>query len=429
MRKRIATTCLAAALAIPPAAPVAANDGIVGGIIGGIIGGAIVRESQRPRQTTTTVTRQTTANTAQRQANREVQTSLNYFGFNAGPVDGVFGRGTRAAISQYQAHMSYPPTGQLSDFERDFLVTSYQRAMAGGPVTAQMVASSPQGPRSLLHHFRDEMMGTRAAAPAPQAAPQAAPELPRTATAAAPAAPGLPNFMGAAALQASLASHCNRVSLVTGSNGGFLTLAKMGDPAQVLDEQFCLARTYAISEGEDLASKVPGSTPQQIAQACEGFGPALQSQIAALSNSPADVVLTAVNGFVATSGMAPVQLAGNARICLSAGYRTDNLEVALASALILTAVGERGFAELLGHHLVGGFGVNRRVDLALPWYDMAIASIEAGAPAPFAPGQGERTALIRAASNAVGGRPAQKVAPVPAGLPNFGLTPQREKTQ
>lgn len=429
MRKRIATTCLAAALAIPPAAPVAANDGIVGGIIGGIIGGAIVRESQRPRQTTT-APRQTTANTAQRQANREVQSSLNYFGFNAGPVDGVFGRGTRAAISQYQAHMSYPPTGQLSDFERDFLVTSYQRAMAGGPVTAQLVATNPMGTRGLLHHFRDEMLGTRAAA---TPAPQPAPELPRAVTAAAPvaepAAPGLPNFMGAAVAQASLASHCNRVSLVTGSNGGFVTQAKMSDPAQALDEQFCLARTYAISEGEDLAAKVPGTTPQQIAEACAGFGPALQSQVAALSVSPSDTVLTAVNGFVATSGMAPVQLAGNARICLSAGYRTDNMEVALASALILAAVGERGYAELLGHHLVGGFGVSRRVDLALPWYDMAIAAIEAGAPAPFAPGQGERTALIRAASNAIGGRPAQKAAPVPAGLPNFTLTPQREKTQ
>lgn len=426
MRKKIATTCIAAALAIPPAAPVAANDGIVGGIIGGIIGGAIVRESQRPRQTTRTVPHQTTANTAQRQANRDVQASLNYFGFNAGTVDGVFGRNTRNAISQYQAHMSYPPTGQLSNFERDFLVTSYQRAMAGGPVTTQMVASNPMGPRGLLHHFRDEMSGARVAA---TPAPTPAPDSPRAVVAEAPAKPGLPNFMGAAAPQASLASHCNRVSLVTGTNGGFVTVAKMTDPGQALDEQFCLARTYAISEGEDLAAKVPGSTPQQIAEACEAFGPALQPQIAALSVSPVDAVLTAVSGFVTSSGMAPVQLAGNARICLSAGYRTDNMDVVLASALILAGVGERGFAELLGHHLLGGFGVNRRTDLALPWYDMAITAVEAGAPAPFAPGQGERTALIRAAADALGGRPAQKAAPLPTALPSFTVLPQGAKTQ
>jgi len=429
MRKKIATTCFAAALAIPPAAPVAANDGIVGGIIGGIIGGAIVRESQRPRTTTTTRTapRQTTANTAQRQSNRDVQASLNYFGFNAGTVDGVFGRNTRTAISGYQIHMGYTPTGQLTQFERDFLVTSYQRAMAGGPVTAQLVASNPMGTRGLLHHFRDEMMGT--AATAPQPAMPSTPQPVAEPVPAAPAAPGLPNFLGAAVVQASLASHCNRVSLVTGSNGGFVTVSNLTDPMQALEEQFCLARTYAIDEGEGLASKVPGVTQQQIAEQCQTLVPALQPQLAALTVLPADQVLGDVGRFIAGSGMAPVQLAGNARICLSSGYRADNLEVALASALILTGLGERGYGELLGHHLVTGFGVGKRSDLALPWYDMAVEVVQAGGRSPFAPGQGERSDLIHAAAYAVAGRLLPKAAPQPAGLPGFALPQATTKAQ
>ncbi len=413
--KRIAITCLAASLVVVPSSRLAASDGVVGGIIGGIIGGAIVRESQRSR-TTTTVRTAPSATAVQRQSNRDVQTSLNYFSFPAGTVDGVIGRNTRAAISQYQAFMGYPATGQLTQFERDFLVTSYQRAMAGGPVTAQLVASHPQGTRGLLLQFRDEMLGvTSAAAPAPEPVRPAQPE-----TAAVPV---LPNFLGGGVVQqASLASHCNRVNLITGTNGGFVTAASMTDPALALDEQFCLARTYAIGIGEDLGAKLPGVTPQQLAQQCEGFGPAMQAQIAAVSVRGAPQVLADVGGFVVGTGMAPVQLASSARICLGTGYRVDNMDVAIASALILVALGERGYSELIGHHLHSGFGVNRRTDLALEWYDMSVTAAKSGERSPFAPGQSDRAEVIRAASEMIGGRsPGAMPATSPAALPSFGI--------
>ena len=81
---------------------------IAGGIIGGIIGGAIMNGSQK--RTTKKVYRKPVYSAA-RVENREVQTSLNYFGFPAGSPDGVLGRRSRAAISQYQVHLGYPPTG------------------------------------------------------------------------------------------------------------------------------------------------------------------------------------------------------------------------------------------------------------------------------------------------------------------------------
>ena len=43
-----------------------------------------------------------------------VQRRLNDLGYHAGPVDGVAGPRTRAAISAYQDHEGMTPTGMLS---------------------------------------------------------------------------------------------------------------------------------------------------------------------------------------------------------------------------------------------------------------------------------------------------------------------------
>ncbi len=361
-----------------------------------------------------------------------MQTSLNYFGFPAGTPDGVLGGRSRGAISQYQAHLGYPPTGYLSEYEKNFLLSSYQRAMAGGPMTNQQIASNPMGSRGLLTIYRDEAAGvppqaggTMAfAAPAP--APIPAPEAPVVEAAvepAPPSAPTLPSFLGATGSR-SLASHCNTVSLLTNTNGGFTTIQAMSDPNAVLNEQFCLARTYAIATGEDLASAVQGVSAAEIEGQCDSFGPVMKDHVAALSLKPRDAVLQDVSGFVLSTGMAPQQLAATSKICLSVGYRTDDMDVSVGSALILAALGERAYGELMGHHLSQGFGATARADLARDWYDMAVTALEAGQPAVFAPGQPERTSLIRAAALGGTGQAGTMTAPVqPASaLPSFTVT-------
>ena len=72
-----------------------------------------------------------------------MQTALNYFGFNAGAVDGAVGPGTRGAVSRYQAHMGYPSSGQMQAHERDFLMAAYGWATSGGAATSG--ATTPQG--------------------------------------------------------------------------------------------------------------------------------------------------------------------------------------------------------------------------------------------------------------------------------------------
>jgi peptidoglycan hydrolase-like protein with peptidoglycan-binding domain len=434
---KLATGCVMAALMLGQAAPAMADDGLVGGIVGGIIGGVIVNEANKNRRTTTvrrTTTTRSTMSSAQREQNREVQVALNYFGYPVGSPDGVLGGRSRAAISEYQATLGYPPSGQLTEYERNHLISSYYRGVSGGPVTMQQAAANPMGMRGLLVTWRDEaagitvpqgqMQGQMALVPIQPAPPvQLAPPV---VEAAAPepapeaATPGLPTFLGSGGQQVSLASTCNKIAMMTSTNGGYTTVATMTDPSATLGEQFCLARSYAIATGEEMAAKVPGTTPQQIAEQCAGFGPAMKPQVAALSLEPAEQVLADARTFALSTGMSPAQLSATSKICLSVGYSQDNMDVAVGSALLLASLGEAGYGELVGHHLSQGYGAAQRPDLAFDWYDMALTAAAKGSTPVFAPGQPERMQLVRKAAYAVAGRNDEAAMPaVPAALPTF----------
>ncbi|MBC7132408.1 MAG: peptidoglycan-binding protein [Roseovarius sp.] len=436
--KRFVMAALMAGVAALPGTRAVADfkDGLVGGLVGGAVSGIIVNESAKARErnrTTTTTRRVYRAPTASSQQVREEQTALNYFGFPAGTPDGVSGRNTRNAISGYQAHMGYPVTGYLADYERQFLISSYYRAQSGGMATSQLIAQRGQGTRGLLHAYRDEAAGVSsayAAAPAPAPVPQAQSPVMAAIPLAAqvpvqpeaqPATAALPNFMAAGGDGPSLASHCNQVSLVTNSNGGFVTVASMQDTRFALNEQFCLARTYAIAEGETMAASLKGITPAQLEEQCRAFAPAMRDHVAALSLQDRAEVIEGVRGFVLQAGQAPAQLAGTAKICLSVGYRIDNMTVALGSGLVLTALGEEAYGELMGHHLNEGFGTTRRPDLAQVWYRAAIEAVERGATPVFAPGDAGRNELLRRA--VFGGVAGQggTVQPAAAALPMFKI--------
>lgn len=171
----------------------------------------------------------------------------------------------------------------------------------------------------------------------------------------------------------------------------------MRDSSFTLNEQFCLARIYAISNSENLASQVQGFTTAQLLEQCERLAPAMKGEIAALSIGSRLEVIENTEAFILSTGMSPAQLTHTARICLGIGYRTDNADVALASNLILVSLGEPAYGEMLGHHLFNGFGTSGRNDLALQWFDSAILALQSGAPAVFAPGQADRPLLLEAA--------------------------------
>lgn len=439
-------------------------EGLIGGVVGGIIGGAIAGQAAKPAEPRTqerviirerTVNRPSSSYSYEREQNRNVQNALNYFGFDAGTPDGALGPRSRSAISQYQATLNFPVTGQLSEYERSFLLSSHARAQANAVQSAQ-IAAQYGGQRGILVAYQQTqaagaVMNTQPIVVAPQpqivvqqpqpatpqpqvvinnAPPAAAPQTQQAAAPAPapapekPVAAKMPSFIGGG-VEASMASFCNKTSLVSNTNGGMLTVAAVSDPAVdpavALGEQFCLARTYAIDEGERLTAQVQGVTLAQMQEQCAAFAPTMRDYVAGMVAKAPEDSTSDLQGFVIASGMNPSQLSANAKICLSIGYRSDSADVALASSLVLVGLGEAAYGEMLGHHLAQGFGAPRRLDRAADWYDATVTALDAGAVRVVAPGVADRPALLRAAAVRLrGGQPAA-MAPQPAAMPMFGM--------
>lgn len=275
----------------------------------------------------------------------------------------------------------------------------------------------------------DVQLAAGGTAPAPAPVPAPAPGIPvqppvmAAAPAPAPAATltPLPMAGGAKADEPSLASYCSKVSLLTTSNGGYVTAATMSDPDLALSEQFCLTRTYAIAQGEEMVKAVQGLSEAQVEAQCDAFGPALQPYVDMLQTTAAAQVVPQVQKFVLGANMSMEQLQSTGVICLYTGYRRDKMDVALGAALLLTGAGQAPYAELVGHHLSRGFGAEASDGHARGWYDHALVALDKGAAPVFVPGQPERAELLRAALAAEPGALTPDATPQNAALPSFSL--------
>jgi len=90
------------------------------------------------------------------QQGKQIQASLNYFGFDAGSADGQLSRKSKVAVSQCQAYFGYPVSGQLSPYGQDLLISSYQRAMVSGYLATQQAMAHPEGSRGILKIYLAE---------------------------------------------------------------------------------------------------------------------------------------------------------------------------------------------------------------------------------------------------------------------------------
>lgn len=391
---------LSFAAAPPQKAQADAGDFIGGAVVGGVVGYAIGKDQQRKKARTTTTTRTYRQGIPSTTQGAQTQTALNYFGYNAGRVDGQVGRGTRSAIERYQASMGYPINGyDFQPYQRDFLMQAYYWGTSGGQTTTQLSG------QPLLMAYRQQVQNGTNVAAAPQvpaqttpvATPQpSTPEPDATETASA----SLPSLFAGGTTGPSLANRCSAVMLQTSTNGGYTTLANMSDPDFALSEQFCLARSYAMARGEELMADVQGLTPDQVATQCEAFGEMLAPQVVSLSLSSKTDAETQMRKLALDSGLSPEDLAATSKVCLAMGYRQDNMDSAVGSALMLVAMGEPAYGELVGHHLREGFGVQERRDLAMQWYDASLSALDAGSQAVFLPSQSDRPQLLRTAMTA-----------------------------
>lgn len=406
-KKFLCAGFVASSLVLVPAEETRANDAaalIGGALIGGIIINEVHKNKQRQRQRTTTTTTRTKKrssgiSTAQRQQNRDVQTSLNYFGYNVGAVDGSLGRKSRVGISRYQADMGYNTDGYLDDHERSFLVGSHQRALASAHVAPYNQILASQGQQGLLRAYRNEQLGIPIQQP-PQAPIQhtaSVPQAPTTVPTRASTAV-LPDFtFGNASRTAN--ELCNEVNILTAANGGLTTANRVTDPDFALNEQFCLARTQAIAESTRIEATIPNLTAPQIEQQCEGLSQAIAPQLAGIETAQPGQVLAKTSNFLNNSGKPINQLISGGKVCLGIGYRTDNAEMALASGLLLAGAGELGYGETVSHHLREGMGANRATgQQPTEWMRLALNGVQAGSTVP---GQSaDRIAVLSAAVNA-----------------------------
>lgn len=389
------------AAAIPQTARADAGEFLGGAVVGGIVGYAIGKDQQKKKsQRTTSSNRTYRSGIPSTTQGAQTQTALNYFGYNAGRVDGQVGRGTRSAIERYQASMGYPVNGyDFQPYQYDFLMQAYYWATSGGQATTQL-AGQP-----LLMAYRRQVQTGSALATAPQAPAQAAPAQP--VAVATPQEPepettettsaSLPSLFSGGTGGPSLANRCSGVMLQTSTNGGYTTLSNMSDPDFALSEQFCLARSYAMARGEDLIQDIQGLTPEQVSAQCDSYGEMVAPQVDALSINSKTEAETQMRKLALDSGLSPQDLAATSKVCLAIGYRQDNMDAALGSALMLVAMGEPAYGELIGHHLREGFGVQKRRDLAMQWYDASLSALDAGSQAVFLPSQTDRPQLLRAA--------------------------------
>ena len=316
--------------------------------------------------------------TAEREQNRRVQSALTYFNWNGGTVDGSLGSRWRAAISQYQAAMGFPADGQMDDFEREFLLNSHQRAVASMGMPPYDRIYVLQGPKGLLRAFRNEQLGLPTEAP-PVSEPSLSPDRVPLMT-----------------------TRCNSVAALSVTNGGPATAASLTDANLALDEQFCLARTYAVSEANRLLGAMPGIIPEQVEQVCAGLVPFLKGVTENAGRKAPTQVREEAAAMLAGAGQSPDQLVSTGTICLGTGYRVDDVEMAFASAVMLAAAGQPAVGELVGHHLRLGFGTEANPARGTEWVTEAVAILESGSTPVILPGSTtDRMAVLRAAIGAL----------------------------
>lgn len=421
--KKLGLSLISASLLVVPVQRVQAGD--VGAAVGGmLLGGIIVNEVHKNKQrqrAASSARAQTPArsrayvSSAQREQNRQIQTALNYFGYNVGAVDGSIGRNTRAGVARYQGEMGYNSDGYLDDYERDFLINSHQRALASAHIAPYNAILASQGQRGLLRTYRNEQLGIATAAapaagsqmaatPAPTAVPvPALAPATESHTASDPVVAstetGLPVFNFAQSAR-SVSDHCNEINVLTASNGGITLASAVSDAEFVLGEQFCLARAHAIVESKQIVATIPDMTDAQIKTQCDGLTQSMSSHVWGLENKSPDAVITETSGFLRDSGQPVDQLVSTGKVCLGVGYRNDDAQMALASAVLLSSVGQLGYAEAVSHHLRGGFGTVKASDRqATSWMTQALKALDNGGV--MAMGQSsDRIAVLAAATEA-----------------------------
>lgn len=430
--KRLTAVGVAALLMTVPAERAAADlHGLIGGVIVGC-GTGLLNCGQKKQQKRTTQ-RQARPRIPATEQGRQTQSALNYFGFNAGTVDGQIGNGTRRAIEGYQATMGYPVNGRdFPPYQFDELMRAYHWGQNGG--SAQ---TGQYGP-GLLHAYRQQQQqqqglgnsyagnqgaygnqnaygqaGQRVLEPNinNQGVATTTAQVPQTTQVVTPQQQGqiiepqspealkiAPLDLSAGLAPASIADRCELVDLKTQTNQGVILASNMTDPDQALSEKFCEARSFAIGESQGILTQARASE-DEIAATCVQISDAMAPAFGTLGNATPQQAIDQIAGISQSIGLGDPSTAGTyGKLCLGLGYRKDDATMAMTGAMVMVGTGQMPYAEAVGHHLREGFGVTASPRTSLGWYEVAVSALEQNAAPAFEPSKtAERVSVIRAA--------------------------------
>lgn len=362
--------------------------GIVNGVACKVSGGCRNDYVQPPSDDKVRVTPPPKVDHAERRRNREVQTALNSFGFNPGNADGILGRKSRGAISGLQGYMGWTPTGYLDAYQRGVLVDAHARFRSGAgnyPPYSHAVA-------------RDGVRGFVKAVANPGYLDSVQPHVPPPPQPRDQGPISGENPFPKAETLVSMTQHCEIVDLSTQTNGALQTAASMTDPAQALDELFCEGHSYAQAEAHGLLAKAR-ATEDSLMQDCAAIRDAIAPEVADLLAQGPQAATAHMAQRTASLGLKdPDTVSGYGKLCLGLGYRGDDADMALASALILLGAGKTPYAEIIAHHMRSGFGTDPSPESATHWYAAAFGALANGAMPEIAPSRSaERHAVAEVA--------------------------------
>jgi hypothetical protein len=196
-----------------------------------------------------------------------------------------------------------------------------------------------------------------------------------------------------------MADLCNQTTNFTAANNGLATPGNMPDPTLALNEQFCLARGFAISDAKQISDSNSYSQ-EQITSVCASVNSAVASAVTGYGTRPVNDVLAAMDESIARNNWTTEQVEAAARMCLGEGYRTDDAELSGNMAIVLSASGRAPYAEAVSHQLREGFGTAANPLASKAWMQMAIDAVAQGQAPAFLPGQAVQRAEILSAANA-----------------------------
>ena len=107
------------------------------------------------------------------------------------------------------------------------------------------------------------------------------------------------------------------------------------------------------------------------------------------------------------------QLVSGGKVCLGVGYRIDDAQMALASAVLLASAGQLGYGEAVSHHMREGFGTSKAdASKSTAWMNLAMDSVSSTAGAAVMGQSPDRVAVIEEALSGSGGGASSAALPV-----------------